>query len=146
MRPVMVTSTSSTNRRRPSGRHWVHLTGLPTSRRHLFHPGSVDPYGKQMRGDMGWVKEGSGHPDSEKAVSGLEDNQLSEIVQTPAGFHLVMIIERRPSLKRSFVSMPDKVAQSLITEKSAEYISELSERYKVVWNLIGERQAQIEKQ
>lgn len=103
---------------------------------------SVDPYGKRMRGDMGWVKEGSGHPDIEKAVSGLEDDQLSEIVQTPAGFHLVMILERSPSLKRSFASMRDKVAQSLITEKSAEYINELSERYKVVWNLIGEKQVQ----
>ncbi|MBL3528188.1 MAG: peptidylprolyl isomerase [gamma proteobacterium endosymbiont of Lamellibrachia anaximandri] len=102
---------------------------------------SIDPYGKRMRGDMGWVKEGSGHPDIEKAVNGLEDNQLSEIVQTPAGFHLVMILERSPSLKRTFASMRDKVAQSLITEKSAEYFNELSERYKVVWSLIGEKQA-----
>ncbi|RDH88519.1 MAG: foldase [endosymbiont of Escarpia spicata] len=106
---------------------------------------SIDPYGKRMRGDMGWVKEGAGHPDIEKAVSGLEDNQLSEIVQTPAGFHLVMILERSPSLKRTFASMRDKVAQSLISEKSAEYFNELSERYKVVWNLIGEKQAQTEK-
>jgi parvulin-like peptidyl-prolyl isomerase len=80
---------------------------------------SIDPYGKSMLGDMGWIKEGTGNSDIEKAISHLEDNQLSEIIETPAGFHLAMILERSPSLKRSFASMRDKVAQSLISEKSA---------------------------
>ncbi len=94
-----------------------------------------------MRGDMGWVKEGTGHPDIEKAIKKLEDNQISEIIETPSGYHLVMILERSPSLKRSFASIRDKVAQSLINDKTAAYIKALDERYKVVWYLLDDHQS-----
>ena len=96
---------------------------------------SIDPYGRKNNGDMGWVKEGSGYPAIEKAISGLADNAPSEVVETPMGFHIVTILERSPSLKRSFASVRDKVAQAVISEKAAEYMDQLAQRYKVVWNL-----------
>jgi len=101
---------------------------------------SIDPYGKAHNGDMGWVSEGTGNPAIEKALSGLKDNQISEIVETPMGFHILTILERSPSLKRSFASVRDKVAQMLVNQKTAEYMNELSGRHKVTWNLVDSKQ------
>ena len=100
---------------------------------------SIDPYGRQHNGDMGWIKENTGLPVIEKAIADLEDNQVSEVIETPKGFHLVTILERRPGGKRSFAAIRDKIAQALFDEKLVEYINSLGEKYKVVWNVVREK-------
>jgi peptidyl-prolyl cis-trans isomerase C len=105
---------------------------------------SIDPYGKARSGDMGWIKEGSGHPAIEQALQGLEDEQVSAVIETPLGYHLVTILERRPGGQKIFASIRDKVRQALIAQRMASYTTELEARYKVVWNLVDKQQAKPE--
>ncbi len=99
---------------------------------------SIDPYGKSRNGDIGWVTQGSGNPAIEAAIKDLGDQEISEIVETPRGFHIVTILERRPGGKRSFEGIRDRVQQAMISEKLVDYVNGLEKDYKVVWNVIQE--------
>ncbi len=46
-------------------------------------------------GDLGWMYQGDTVPEFEKAMDALKLNQVSEPVQSPFGFHLIQVLERR---------------------------------------------------
>jgi peptidyl-prolyl cis-trans isomerase SurA len=46
-------------------------------------------------GDLGFWKRGEFVPDFEEIVFSLKDGQLSDIVETSRGFHIIQLIERR---------------------------------------------------
>ncbi|MEI8163287.1 MAG: peptidylprolyl isomerase [Betaproteobacteria bacterium] len=46
-------------------------------------------------GDLGWLYQGDTVPDFERAMEALKLNQVSEPVQSPFGFHLIQVLERR---------------------------------------------------
>lgn len=97
---------------------------------------SVDPYGRSHNGDLGWIKAGRGMVQIEQALAGLADGEISPVIETPLGFHLVTIIERRPGGTRSFAGVRDRLQQALVAERLTDYARELEERFPVVWNLL----------
>jgi len=97
---------------------------------------SIDEQGRARNGDMGWVIEGQGMPELEAAVAGLEEGQVSEVVATPKGFHLVTVLERMPGGQKTFAGIKDRVKQLYIGEKLAQYTADLGKKYNVVWNVI----------
>lgn len=46
-------------------------------------------------GDLGWINPGDTVPDFEKAMDALKPGELSAPVQTPFGWHLIQVLERR---------------------------------------------------
>jgi len=52
---------------------------------------ATKPYG----GDLGFVRRGEFFAEFEEAVFALKDSAISDIVETPIGFHVVQLIERR---------------------------------------------------
>jgi peptidyl-prolyl cis-trans isomerase SurA len=46
-------------------------------------------------GDLGWLFQGDTVPDFEAAMDALKINQISQPVQSPFGFHLIQVLERR---------------------------------------------------
>jgi peptidyl-prolyl cis-trans isomerase SurA len=46
-------------------------------------------------GDLGWVSPGDTVPEFERAMDALKDNEISPVVQTPFGMHLIQVVERR---------------------------------------------------
>jgi len=46
-------------------------------------------------GDLGWLYQGDTVPDFEKAMDALKINEVSGVVQSPFGFHLIQVLERR---------------------------------------------------
>ncbi|WP_291987879.1 peptidylprolyl isomerase [Candidatus Accumulibacter sp. ACC007] len=46
-------------------------------------------------GDLGWIYEGDTVPEFERAMNALAPGELSEPVQSPFGFHLIEVLERR---------------------------------------------------
>jgi peptidyl-prolyl cis-trans isomerase SurA len=46
-------------------------------------------------GDLGWLYPGDVVPEFESAMNKLELGQLSEVVETPYGFHLMEVVERK---------------------------------------------------
>jgi len=56
---------------------------------------SDDAGTKSSGGDLGFVRRGEFFSEFEEAVFSLKDNQLSDVVETPLGFHLIQLLERR---------------------------------------------------
>ena len=100
---------------------------------------SIDPYGKSVNGDMGWLRKGSAHPDIEKAINSLRDGDISEVIKTPRGFHLITVLDKREGEKMPFASITDKIRQVFMDVKMARYLKELQNKHKVVWKLLGQK-------
>ncbi|MES3022573.1 MAG: peptidylprolyl isomerase [Pseudomonadota bacterium] len=46
-------------------------------------------------GDLGWLTPGDAVPEFEAAVAALKTGELSGVVETPFGFHLIQVLERK---------------------------------------------------
>ena len=55
---------------------------------------SLDPSGSRG-GDLGWLYPGDTVPEFEKSMSALKVNEISPPVQSPFGWHLIQVLERR---------------------------------------------------
>lgn len=96
---------------------------------------STDPYGRQRSGDMGWLKEGSASAEIDNAIKNLKDNEVSEIVKTDKGWHLVVIVNRKPSERKDYAAIKDRVRQKLIAEKMTVYIQEVVAKHPLQWQI-----------
>lgn len=56
---------------------------------------SQDPGSAQKGGDLGFVKRGDLVKEFEEVAFALEEGQISDIVQTQFGFHIIQLLERR---------------------------------------------------
>jgi peptidyl-prolyl cis-trans isomerase SurA len=46
-------------------------------------------------GDLGWVAAGDTVPEFERVMNALKEGEVSQPIQTPFGWHLVQVLERR---------------------------------------------------
>jgi len=56
---------------------------------------SDDPGSAAEGGDLGFVKRGVFYPEFESAAFRLKEGELSPVVESPVGFHIIELIERR---------------------------------------------------
>ncbi len=56
---------------------------------------SDDPGSGRAGGDLGWQKRNTFVPEFEAAAYQLENNEMSELVETEFGYHLIQTLERR---------------------------------------------------
>jgi len=97
---------------------------------------SIDPAGRQQNGDMGWIVEDRGMPELLKVLDTLQDDELSGVVATQSGFHLLMVLERRIGRQKPFAEVRERVQQMIVNQHLPSYMGELEKRYPVNWNLM----------
>ncbi len=56
---------------------------------------SDDPGSASKGGDIGFVERGSLYPEFEAAAFNLKTGEISQVVKTKAGYHIIQLIERR---------------------------------------------------
>ncbi len=56
---------------------------------------SQDPGSASAGGDLGWAKRGQFVPEFEHAVFDLKSGEISDIVESQFGFHIIQLLERR---------------------------------------------------
>jgi len=61
----------------------------------LAKKNSDDPGSAAAGGDLGFVKRGVFYPEFESAAFRLKEGELSGIVESPVGFHIIELIEKR---------------------------------------------------
>ncbi len=54
---------------------------------------SIDPNAKKNRGDLGYFQKGDLMPEFEEAVLKLKPGEISGVVKTPLGYHIIKRIE-----------------------------------------------------
>jgi len=61
----------------------------------LAKKNSEDPGSKDKGGDLDWVVKGQTVPEFEKALFGLKPNEISGVVKTQYGFHIIQALEKQ---------------------------------------------------
>jgi peptidyl-prolyl cis-trans isomerase D len=89
---------------------------------------SEDPGSRDMGGDLGHFTRGSHVAEIEDAAFGLEPGDLSELVQSDAGFHVILLEERSPASIRSFdevgILLAREAAEAARAEERARNLAE----------------------
>ncbi|OYV84855.1 MAG: hypothetical protein B7Z63_06315, partial [Ignavibacteriae bacterium 37-53-5] len=82
---------------------------------------SQDPGSASDGGDLGWAKRGQFVPEFEHAVYALKPGEISGIVETQFGFHIIQLLQRRGDLvhaRHILITIPHLTSDddSVITE------------------------------
>ena len=89
----------------------------------LARANSEDKVSAANGGELGWIGPGTGTPQFEEAMGRLAPGQISQPFQTPFGWHIVQVLERRD------VDSTDQVrvqkAKEAIRQRKAEEATEL---------------------
>jgi parvulin-like peptidyl-prolyl isomerase len=88
---------------------------------------SIDPNARSTLGEMGWVTHGSGFPELDEFTFFLEPEVLGGPVQSPAGWHLVKVLDVQDA---QMVNMAEaqthrKTMRLYIAEKFDSYVIDL---------------------
>jgi peptidyl-prolyl cis-trans isomerase D len=68
----------------------------------LAKKNSDDPGSAEKGGDLGWIVKGQTVPDFEKAAFSLKPNDLSGVITTEYGFHIIQVLEHQSARVESF--------------------------------------------
>ncbi len=74
---------------------------------------SDDVGSARVGGDLGWQKRGTFVPEFESVAYNLEPGEISDIFETPFGYHIVQLLERRGNLLHTrHILITPKIEQS----------------------------------
>ena len=90
---------------------------------------SVDSAGAKG-GDLGWFGKGSMIPEFEKVAFSLKEGEVSGIVKTQFGYHIIKLTGKRPAGIRPFDEVKDQIKAALLPEKQQEVFKKLKEDLK----------------
>jgi peptidyl-prolyl cis-trans isomerase SurA len=82
-------------------------------------------------GDLGWIYPGDTLPEFEQVMNKLEINQVSDPVQTPFGFHLIQVLERKTedqSKDRQRIAARQALRERKSDEAYQDWLRELRDR------------------
>ena len=81
-------------------------------------------------GDLGWFGKGAMLPEFEKAVFALKEGDMSGIVKTKFGYHIIKLTGKRPAGIRPFDEVKDQLKAAILPEKQQEVFKKLKEDLK----------------
>lgn len=96
----------------------------------VAYEASDDPY-KFKQGDLGFIHKGRLTPQElEDAAFALKEGEVSRVIRTIYGFHILKAGERKPAEKVSFEDIKDKLMTDLRDRKFEERKKEMVETLK----------------
>ena len=96
---------------------------------------SDDPGSAGRGGDLGVVIEGQTAPQFEAALFGLEPSEVSGIIETTFGFHIIQMVERQETRVVEFAEASVQIREFLLQQerqaRAATFIEELKTRSEI---------------
>lgn len=81
-------------------------------------------------GDLGYLTKGTIIPEIEEVVFALELEELSEVIKTDFGFHILKITEKKPESVKTLEEVKEDIIQTLLPDKQKEAFENLLEELK----------------
>ena len=80
-------------------------------------------------GDIGFVEIGLMLPEVEKVAFNLSKNEISDVIESPVGFHIIRVIDKRGAGVKPIATVRDEIIQKIeeqkMDKKYEEWIKEL---------------------
>ncbi len=92
----------------------------------LAKKNSDDPGSAAQGGELGWIGRGRTVPEFEKAAFGLKPGQMSGLVQSSYGFHIIKVEDRHDAHLKSLDEVKAEIEPQLKREKAAGAAQTLS--------------------
>ncbi|NDP59049.1 MAG: molecular chaperone SurA [Oxalobacteraceae bacterium] len=89
-------------------------------------------------GDLGWIYPGDTVPEFERAMNLLKPGEVSAPIETPFGYHLIEVIERKSqdvSQERKRLSARQALRERKLEEATQDWIRQLRDRAYVEYRL-----------
>jgi peptidyl-prolyl cis-trans isomerase C len=90
---------------------------------------STDPAGAKG-GDLGWFGKGSMIPEFEKAAFALKEGQISGIIKTKFGYHIIKLTGKRTAGTLPLAEVKDQIKAALLPEKQQEIFKKMRDELK----------------
>ncbi len=78
---------------------------------------STDPGSAKKGGDLGWFGRGQMTPAFEEAAFALGVGERSGIVKTDYGFHIILLVDKKPAVRHEFADVRDQVRADMEKEE-----------------------------
>jgi parvulin-like peptidyl-prolyl isomerase len=85
----------------------------------LAQTSSDDVGSAQRGGELGWIARGQTVPPFEQAAFGLQPSQLSGVVESPFGYHIIRLDDRRAESQMAFEEVSAGI-QQMLTRQAME--------------------------
>jgi peptidyl-prolyl cis-trans isomerase C len=93
---------------------------------------TTDPAGKASGGDLGWFGQGDLDPDFTAAAFKLKKGEYSQTpVRTQYGWHVIMVVDRRPMKVLPYDQMAPRLAQQMAQGIIGQRVKDLDAQAKV---------------
>lgn len=80
---------------------------------------SEDPHA-QEGGDMGFITRGQHMPEIDKAVFSMKVGQVSDIIKSNIGYHIIMVKQIKKARTKPFVEVQEEIENNILREKARE--------------------------
>lgn len=81
-------------------------------------------------GDLGWFGKGTMVPAFEKAALGLKEGQVSDVVKSDFGFHIIKLTGKRPAGIRPYDEVKDQIKAAIMPSKQQEIFQKIKDELK----------------
>ncbi|TET06628.1 MAG: hypothetical protein E3J83_05880 [Candidatus Atribacteria bacterium] len=81
-------------------------------------------------GDLGYLSKGTMIPEIEEVIFALEVEELSKVIKTDFGFHILKITEKKPETIKTLEEVKEDIIQTLLPDKQKEAFENLLEELK----------------
>ena len=81
-------------------------------------------------GDLGWFGKGSMVPAFEKAALALKEGQISDVVKSDFGYHIIKLTGKRPAGIRPYEEVKEQIKGAIMPTKQQEVFQKIKEELK----------------
>ena len=99
---------------------------------------------KAEGGSLGSFGRGRMVPAFEQAAFALATNAISEVVETPFGFHIIQVTDRSEGGKKSLEEVREQIAEQLARKKKNEVFESLIEGLRAKATIVQDKPAEAE--
>ncbi|MFO7748232.1 MAG: SurA N-terminal domain-containing protein [Orrella sp.] len=102
------------------------LKADPTQFAELAAENSDDPGSASQGGDLGWISKDTLVPEVEAAVFDLPENQISDAVESPFGYHVLEVTEIQEPTVKPLAQVRDEVIAEITRQMAAARFADIA--------------------
>ncbi len=95
---------------------------------------SEDDESKVKGGDLGYFSKGQMVPEFDTAAFALEPGQISDVIKSPFGYHIIKLVDKKPATTRPLEEVRAQIEDQLKTQRAQE------EAQRTIQDLAGKLQ------